>query len=270
MADPLPEFEDPPVSEMVISVQFSPLAGWQGPYAGVFWGIVKGEYPKTQVVSPLPHNDENFEELVFQQQINLQLLKPDAQRYWFLSENGCELIQLQADKFIVNWRQVTGHEVYPRYEPVIRPRFIKEWTRFKKFVADNDLGEIQDLQCEVTYINDIIQGKGWNSFPDSMLLFSNWVPKGTTNFLPALETLGINSTYRMPANGGRLSFAIQHVRRQVDGKDAVQMRLVARGNPKSASDDDLLSWLDSARDWIVRGFTDLTSPLAHKLWRRTR
>ena len=69
MADPLPEFEDPPVSEMVISLQFSPLERWQGPYAGIFWGLVKQEYPKTQVAHALPHIEESFDELVFHNQL---------------------------------------------------------------------------------------------------------------------------------------------------------------------------------------------------------
>jgi hypothetical protein len=33
-ATPLPEFEDPPVSEVALSVQFAPLETWRSPHAG--------------------------------------------------------------------------------------------------------------------------------------------------------------------------------------------------------------------------------------------
>ena len=29
------------------------------------------------------------------------------------------------------------------------------------------------------------------------------------------------------------------------------------------------NWFDTAHEWIVRGFTDLTTDEAHKLWGRT-
>ncbi len=271
MADPLPEFEAPPVTEVVISTQFAPLPNWRGPYAGLFWGEVKNDYPHTQVVAPLPPITENFEELLFQNQIvSFQVLDPDSQRFWFLSDPGTELIQLQKDRFIVNWRQVKGDEVYPRYEPVIRPRFVKELTRFRKFALENKLGNLENIQCEVTYINDFVQGNDWKLFPEAMSLLSNWVAKGSSDFLPSLETININGSFLMPSGSGRLSFAVQHVLRQIDAKQAIQLRLVARGNPKSDSDDDILKWVDFAREWIVRGFTDLTSAPAHKLWKRKR
>jgi uncharacterized protein (TIGR04255 family) len=270
MADPLPEFEAPPVTEVAISIQFSPLANWRGGYAGLFWSQIKDDYPHTQTQPPLPPQNEDFEALSFRNEVNIQFMEPDLQRIWFLSEDGTKLIQVQKDRFVINWRIVVGDEKYPHYEPELRVRFIKEWGRFRKFVRDQSLGQIEAIQAEVTYVNDFVQGEDWNLFPESACLLSNWASKGSTNFLPALETLNLNGSFRMPSGKGRLHFAAQHVLRQRDSKQVVQLRLVARGIPESTADDDVLKWIDFSREWIVCGFTDLTSNSAHKLWKRIR
>lgn len=270
MDKPLPEFEDPPVSEVAISVQFSALANWRGPYGGVFWGLIRSDYPKTQAATPLPYQVENLEELNFQKTLTVQFGDQDLQRIWFLSEDETRLIQIQKDRFVVNWRRVLGNEVYPRYEIELRPRFIKEWGRFRKFVSDNNLGQINDIQADVTYVNDFVQGKGWDVFQDALTFFSNWQKKGSIGFLPDLETLSMAGSYLMSPGVGRLYFMAQHVLRQTDNKQAVQLRLVAKGSPASDSDEDILKWVDLAREWIVQGFTDLTSKSAHRLWKRTR
>src|SRR5208283_2561149 len=119
--------------------------------------------------------------------------------------------------------------------------------------------KVDVVQCEVTYINDFIQGSGWNSFSEAMSLFSVWCNKGTTGFLPELESFGMNGSFLMANRKGRLHFAAQHVMRELDRKQAIQLRLTARGSPGNSEDTQVLEWLDSAREWIVRGFTDLTS-----------
>jgi hypothetical protein len=48
----------------------------------------------------------------------------------------------------------------------------------------------------------------------------------------------------------------------------VQLRLTARGLPDGQDLDGVLAWMDLGREWIVRGFADITSPSAHALWER--
>ena len=60
---------------------------------------------------------------------------PPLPRCWFLNDTETRLIQLQADRFIHNWRKVTGKEEYPRYE-AIRDEFIDRWDEFCMFLGD--------------------------------------------------------------------------------------------------------------------------------------
>jgi uncharacterized protein (TIGR04255 family) len=266
---PLPEFDNPPVSEVVLSVEFLPIEHWRSPHAGLYWSLISGEYPETEVQPPLPSQIEKFGEANWQRpEVQIQFANPDVNRFWFVAKPGTRLIQIQRDRFIVNWRKVLGNEPYPRYEKEMRPRFEREWRQFKSFISDRKLGAIDVQQCEITYVNDIIKGEGWNNMSQALELFAHWLGRGSDNFLPSPETLSIAGSFLMPEERGRLHFATQHVIRQTDQQQAIQLRLVARGKPQSSDDRDILSWMDESREWIVRGFTDLTSPKAHKLWKR--
>jgi hypothetical protein len=142
--------------------------------------------------------------------------------------------------------------------------------RIQRFADENNLGTIDVKQCEVTYVNDIPRGEGWTTVSDSLSLFSPWWGKGSEGFLPLPETVTVIGSFLLPEERGRLHFAAHHVRRQLDQRDVVQLRLTARGKPDSSADSSVLSWMDLGREWIVRGFTDLTSAHAHTLWKRTR
>lgn len=272
MANPLPEFANPPVSEVAISVTFAPLENWKSAHSGVYWSRIIQKYPLTEVHPPLARQIEVFDEepKPIARVIQFELATPDSQRYWFLTDPPVRVVQVQRDRFAINWRKVKGDETYPRYKDELRPRFKEEWNTFVAFLAEQKIGEPSVAQCDVTYVNDILRGEDWNSGSDSLALFSPWWAKGTDGFLPAPETLNIAGSFLMPERCGRLHFTMQRVLRGIDSREAIQLQLIARGKPNSSKIEDILSFMDVGREWIVRGFTDLTSPHAHKLWGRTQ
>jgi uncharacterized protein (TIGR04255 family) len=182
----LPEFENPPVSEVALSVAFSPLPQWQSPHAGLYWGRIRSRYPHTEVHPPIPSQIEQFGDQFWQTpMVSFQIAEADIARTWFLAEPKTHIIQVQRDRFITNWRKVEGTETYPRYLKEVRPRFVKEWNEFKEFAAEQNVGEISVQQCEITYINDIIQGEGWSDFREALELFSpQWPRKQLANRRP--------------------------------------------------------------------------------------
>jgi uncharacterized protein (TIGR04255 family) len=270
-SSPLPEFDNPPVSEVAISVEFDPLEGWSSPHAGLYWGSIRTDYPHTEVQPPLPSQIEKFgEEFAQTPMLRVETVNPEIMRFWFLADPPTRLVQVQRDHFIINWRKVRGDERYPRYEAEMRPRFEREWTQFQDFVKEQRIGSINVQQCEITYVNDIPRGEGWDSASDSLSLFSPWWGSGSDSFLPVPETEVVGGSFRIPDDRGRLHFVTQHVRRQIDQREVIQLRLTARGRPDSSDDSSVLRWMDLGREWIVRGFTDLTTPRAHALWKRKR
>jgi len=265
----LPEFDAPPVSEVALAVEFSPLENWRSTHAGLYWSLISNTYPQSETQPPPPSQIEKYgEDFWVQPAVRVEFVNPDVSRFWFIADPPTKLIQIQRDRFVINWRQVKGDETYPRYSKEMRPRFEREWNEFKTFVSERKIGTVAVQQCEVTYRNELLQGKGWNAFSESLALFAPWWKDGTDGFLPRPESLSVAGSFRMPGEHGRLHFSAQHVRRPADQREAVQFQLVARGKPASDSNADILNWLDMGHEWVVRGFADLTSEQAHQLWKR--
>jgi hypothetical protein len=126
-------------------------------------------------------------------------------------------------------------------------------------------------QCEVTYVNELLQGRDWETFQDSLGLFAPWWEDGTDHYLPKPASLAISGSIEFAPERGRLHFTVQHARRHADNdgeREVVLFTLLARGKPASGSNADVLAWMDMGHEWIVRGFSDLTSRQAHQLWKR--
>ena len=49
-----------------------------------------------------------------------------APRFWFVNESGNELVQVQRDRFIRNWRKTEGQPGYPSYDN-LREAFADDW-----------------------------------------------------------------------------------------------------------------------------------------------
>lgn len=265
----MPEFKNPPVSEVAISVSFTPLKNWSSSNAFSFGSMISNQYPKMELQAPLFNEEEKFGDEFWQQNhLKLEILPQNSNRFWFLAEPSNWLVQVQSDRFVLNWRRVTGNEEYPRYEAAIRGRFIEEMNRFFTYVVDNNIGEINVTQCEVTYVNDIVQGEYWENVSDAIGLFSILSDEKSGKFLKDIETISASGSYAMPDQKGRLRFGINHAIRNTDNKELIKLSLVARGRPNSSDTNAVLDWIDLGREWIVRGFEDMTTKKAHALWRK--
>ncbi len=269
---PLPDFKAPPVVEVVLSVQFVPLAELTTVHIGKLWAsLYEKEYPVVQEHPPLPAMQETFEpKIIGPVSVSFQHGPPPS-RLWFLNADGTELLQIQRDQFIHNWRQAGTGKPYPRYTSV-RDKFLKEFGKFCAYVEENQLGKVEPNQCEVTYVNEIDSGKGWESFGEPEKLLSNWQRLEAPVLLGDLEDTRITSRYIMKAEDGtplgRLHVNVEP-RYRVPGMERLyRMTLTARGAPY-CGDDGVAGFLDVGHIWIVRGFADVTTGRMHEVWGRS-
>lgn len=263
----LPDFDDPPVVETVLGVEFEPLQKWSVPHFGVFWKEIEAEYPRFEIQPPLDSRIERFgDDLKKPPGLRIELLQEPKVRCWFHDTTNTRLIQVQPDRFVHNWRKHVVAEPYPHYEN-IRPVFAKEWARFCEFTSKHKLGTPVVIQCEVSYVNHIDQGKGWTSLADVGKVVNFW-GDGARTFLPAPETVLAKCAFQMPGQDGRLHVDLQHAIRNVDLQEILQLTLTARGRPQGGKLADILAWMDRAREWVVQGFADITTPRMHYIWKR--
>lgn len=265
-ATPMPHFDSPPVIETLLGVQFSPLPRFSIAHLGLYWSRVRGKYPVQEIKPPLAPVLEEEQRPVAGPAFGLQLVAEPEARCWLIDASATQLVQIQGDRFIRNWRKVREGDRYPSYES-LKPRFIEDWGQFVDFLGEEGLGVPEINQCEVTYINHIEIGAGWEKFGQVDRVVS-FVTTGSQRFLPESEMLILEARYPMP-EGGRLRVTMQPAIRRQDAKEVLQLTLTARGRPRLPELDASLEWFDLGHEWIVRGFTDLTTTAMHKVWRRT-
>jgi uncharacterized protein (TIGR04255 family) len=268
-----PDFQAPPVVETVLGVEFAPLESWNVPHFGLYWAEIRSRYPKIADQPPLISSIEQLgPNSANPPTLTLPMFGGGTMgtRSWFIDESERRLIQVQNGRFIVNWRKVDDSDQYPHY-PALREDFEEEWNRFRRFLEGHSLGEPRVVQCEVTYVNNVVRGEGWESFADLGQVIAPWSGRHSGRFLPPEESVALNVRYLLPNNRGRLHVVLNRALRTTDAKEAIQLNLTARGAPASSSTSDILAWIDMGRDWVVRGFTDFTSETMHReTWRRIR
>jgi uncharacterized protein (TIGR04255 family) len=264
----LPDFSNPPVDETVLSIQFAPIPGFDIRYFGLYWAEVKNEYPGFQIQPPLPSQIEQFGSgKRLESQVAFHLISEPEIRAWYLDKTGNRLFQFQRDRLVHNWRRVVGTDDYPRY-PTLRKSLVSEWQRCNDFLTRNKLARPQANQCEVVYVNHIEYGEDWIDSRNLNDVIAAWAEPKVSAFLPRPERVNMEVHYRFPDDSGRLHVSLQPVIRGRDGKEVLQLTLVARGAPKSPSDEDIFHSLDKLREWVVKGFADFTSEKMQEIWGR--
>ena len=249
-------FTNPPVDEVIVSAYFDPpLTGLLSEHIGLFWAEIRDEFTQVRQQPPLPGNQNIVANETF-----------PMPRYWFIANNEINLIQIQRNAFIFNWRK--RDEDYPRYHYDIKVNFDKYFGLFSKFLHEKGIASEPTVDlCELCYINAVESCEYWEN-PDQT---SNVIPSFsflnhgiemekpfgfTCNYLYDIETdmkINIGISTRINADqpsSNRLMFEIR-----------------AQGSfprvAKSATED----WFERAHGTIERCFLKITAPeIQEKYW----
>ena len=270
----LPDFTDPPLNEVVLSVQFAALTSLKSVHVGLFWERIRTEYPNVTEQGTIQPVFETFGIPSPQPQlVQIEtLLSPPLPRYWFERPNSPDLLQLQQDRILHNWRQHSDNSrVYPRYESV-KATFVKELELFQKWLADEGIGELRPNQGEVTYINIIPLTKESADHRRMEDITPLWAGKFTDSPPNELERTLIQTTFLFSLDGtpaGRVYVNFHPAFLQSDRTPVIRLEVTARGRPRGETVADALSFLDVEREQVVRTFAAVTTSEMHKLWGRT-
>ncbi len=169
MKSPSIPFENPPVSEVLVSTYFNPpLSDLRNEHIGLFWAEIKDAFPS-----------------VLQQP--LVGMGPDVivgetfpmPRYWFIAEDDINLIQIQRNAFMFNWRR--RKEEHPLFYNDIKPTFDKFHGIFSEFIRrELDANELTVDLCELAYINTLERCEYWAG------------PQDTTKVIPSFSILKLD------------------------------------------------------------------------------
>ena len=269
----LPDFKAPPLNEVVLSIQFAALSNLKTVHFGLLWQLLRSRYPNVTEQAPIQTVFETFGTSPQVPQLQIQtLFSPPLPRYWFERPDSPDLLQVQHDRIVHNWRQqVDDSRVYPRYEAVKRT-FEEEIRLVQQWLSQESIGDLRPNQCEVTYIN-LIAPPG-DEVQHSRIERVTPVWRGTFSEKLAndLERVSIQMTFLFSHQkklAGRVYVNFQPVLRTSDDIPVFKLEITARGRPQGETISDALAFLDVEREQVVRTFAAVTTSEMHKIWRKT-
>lgn len=243
-------FENPPINELVIATYFDPpLFTLRNEHVGLFWSRIRSEFPTVEQQAPVGGAE------AFQQLSGEFFPMP---RFWFVAKDEINLIQLQKNAFMLNWRRRDAE--YPHFAENLKPAFDKYFRVFEDF-AREDAG-VQDIKidlCELTYINTIEACEYWRGPQDTAAVIPSFaIPDAGTE--PS-ATVAFNCSYvyvlskdlllRVSIRNGEVTAKPGTPVLILEIKATAQLRQVG----KSAAD----AWFERAHDAIIACFVGMTS-----------
>jgi uncharacterized protein (TIGR04255 family) len=263
----LPTFDNPPVIETIIGVQFAPLIDFTSAHFGWYWKqYLEPSWLKTLLAPALPDQFEKFGGhggWVLPQIQAQDQAEPD--RLQIINDTDDRVVQIQNSRFIYNWRK--RETEYPSFKSTY-PEFLRVFSSFCRFASDASLGEVAVNQWEITYVNHIKKGALWESPSDWPKVFPKLFPGAFVNQELEFEGLAGQLRFEITPAKGRLHVAIQHLKLGEAGDETLVLQLTARGPVEPNKEGfGLESGITLGHRVLVRAFADMASPLARSYWK---
>jgi uncharacterized protein (TIGR04255 family) len=269
----LPNFRNPPIDELVLSIQFASLSKLKSAHIGMFWEEIFHRFPDVSEQALIGPMFETFGGIRTAPSFQVQtLFTPLMPRYWFERAGGPDLLQLQHDRMLRNWRQAPdSSRIYPRYEP-IRDAFREDMEGFQDWLHSEELGAVIPNQCEVTYINIIRLPDGANPHVQLHRISNVWsdkivLPESQTLEHSNVQLVSVFEHEGKPA--GRVYTTFQAAYIQISSEPVVRLEITVRGKPHGDTVTAAFDFLDLARAQVVTTFASITTEEMQKFWERT-
>ena len=257
-------FENPPVVEVVFGVAFATIQKFCTPYVGRLWQSLGPEFNKAEDVALLAAPSSPAQ---------LDLSEPMPwPRVWLISKDEQNLIQVQKDRFLYNWKRSAEVGGYPTFDHIF-PTFQKHFATFRSFIDRETLGKLDFRQFELTYVNHIPIASaapvvGANA---TDVLVDHVRDESRARLLPEAHFYQWQTQYQLPDDAGTLFITAQSAHLRDDRELIIRLDVSVRGMPEDASVEGMNRWFDLAHDWIVQGFIDVTAnAMQEQVWGRLK
>jgi len=260
----LPDFNSPPLDEVVVGVQFAPASNYSSVFAKDVWGLFSDSYPLVQEQPAIEPSFETFGGPRPQPGMSFEFgHRPLQNRLWFVSDDQSHLIQFQNDRLLLNWRRRQPNQTYPRFEG-IADAFQTHLNTLQGFFEASLKIPLDVNQAEVTYINNIPV--------DDYSSVGEWLRFWNVENID-VENVSFQFGEVIYEPGGRPYARLLHELTSVISRDgrakAFRLSLIFRGKPYTGnSPADAMKFIHIGREKIVTRFAEMTTEKAHKIWER--
>ncbi len=268
MARQLASYENPPVVEVVLGVQFELLQEFTSAHLGWFWkSKLNDDWQKTVDVPELPDQQEPFgssNRLWVPDSIRIQLTsKIGPDRLQIVNTAGDRMIQLQQTRFIFNW--ISRGADYPRFGP-IKSDFENYYSHFRDFVKEAKLGAVKENQWELVYVNRVPKGDLWKTPADWHNVFPVLLSKITNYGETDFESLNGEWRSVSPDNRTRLRATVRYHEQQPGSSDNGDLLLTLTARGPIDEKQGRNSGFELGHSTIVYAFEDISSDEAQRFW----
>jgi uncharacterized protein (TIGR04255 family) len=253
------DYEKPPVVETAFRFTFPPIKGWNVFHLGLFWSRLRKRYPFAEARLPMGSVEVDDLDLKLGPEIHLETL---PLRSFLLDSSKNQLLQVQLNAFIRNWRAIEAEQKYCHYSD-LKPMFEEDWAVYREFLKSEGLPQPNVFECDVTYINHLVKGREWQKLDDIAPLFQRmkFDVKGAVVTSFSFVATVANNQVRMEASPAL----------RPDGTPIIQLKLNVNGKPASPSETDIWAKLDDCHKLLVETFAEITADdLQKRLWKRIR
>jgi uncharacterized protein (TIGR04255 family) len=252
------DLRKPPVVETSLGCFFANIPGWNVLHFGALWGKFRAKYPNVEFPPPVIQNTEP--------PITVQWKPGDSLvpiRVLFTDERKTQLVQLQTNLFLHNWRKRDESPTYEHYDHIV-PLFKKDWEVFTSFLDEQKLKRPKFIRCEMTYFNHIVRGEHWNAYEDLPKLFRVWRGLDTNTIFKNVEQVAFNVVQAV--GKGKVSVVVSPGVRLDDGKEILQMTVTGARIIEGSEDKDLFDGLNECHDIALKAFREFVTDEALKGW----
>lgn len=241
-------FDKPPLVEVALGRVFLQRQDLLVPHFGSFWEQVRGAFPKVAHAAPIAQATDAV--VVADEGYWLP-------RIWLSTLDDVFLIQLQQDRFHVNWRKTSANPEYVRF-PAVLEKHHELWAKFDAFVTQVTGAPLQPVMNEMVYTNHIGE-EGADLFGLSQGALRDCVWSGGTRFLPQPKAIAHSYSFDIPNGIGELTAAITSGKRTADGAAVLKVDMQVRGRVSDEANQDFDTWAVAARNFLVASFKDMTT-----------
>ncbi len=251
------KYEFPPIDEIVCGIRFDSIKKLQSGHIGLLWQKLRPDFAKIEdriLVPPLPSEDfENPERF-------------PLPRVWFIHKNRNDLVQLQRNRFLFNWRRIQPEDEYPGYVKVI-DNFEKYLSCLQEFLAEEDLDVLVARGYELTYIDLIPKGQGWENLGDLGKVFPNLVSLTSQSILSTdIRIINWQTILGLPADLGELRVSLRNAKRDSDSQLLLHIEFSAYC---SKPYHPMRDWFDAVHNAVIELFSNAVSDeIQEKYWGR--
>lgn len=267
-----PTFENPPIVEFVLGVQFAPLTKMSAGHYGLLWAMLgKEEWLLPGDASPIQDQFELFDRPRWSAYRELGIrLEPGHPigRFTLRHKDGDRLLQVQPTRFHLNWRKREGFK--PSYKSLIN-YFEEAFSQFREFVVSSGIGELRPNQWELTYVDSFPHEVYWNSPAD----WANFLP-GLFGRLADTDSLGLSLEHRaaewsfeIRPKAARVHITARPGKWTEDPRDSLILTTTARGPLRFGTPEEIRTGFDLGHDKAVSMFLSVVSEDAISKWQKT-